>query len=45
MVATPLAGMRLRSRIDAATYRKWLRKALWVIALLLIGQLAFPTDG
>jgi hypothetical protein len=44
-VAALFAGMRLRSRIDAATYRKWLRKALWVIALLLIGQLAFPADG
>ena len=31
-------GMRVRSRIDAATYRRWLRAALWVMALLLIGQ-------
>jgi hypothetical protein len=30
--------MRVRSRIDAATYRRWLRGALWVMALLLIGQ-------
>jgi ankyrin repeat protein len=32
------AGMRVRSRIDAQTYRAWLRKALWVMALLLIAQ-------
>jgi uncharacterized protein len=31
-------GMRVRDRIDAATYRVWLRKALWLMALLLIGQ-------
>jgi len=28
----------VRSRIDAVTYRRWLRAALWVMALLLIGQ-------
>ena len=39
-VAALFAGMRLRSRIDAETYRRWLRKALWVMALLLIGQFA-----
>jgi uncharacterized membrane protein YfcA len=37
-VAALLAGMRVRSRIDAVTYRRWLRAALWVMALLLIGQ-------
>jgi uncharacterized membrane protein YfcA len=37
-VAALFAGMRVRSRIDAATYRRWLRAALWVMALLLIGQ-------
>jgi len=31
-------GMRVRSRIDAQTYRAWLRKALWVMAILLIAQ-------
>jgi uncharacterized membrane protein YfcA len=31
-------GMRLRSRIDAQTYRAWLRKALWVMTVLLIAQ-------
>jgi uncharacterized membrane protein YfcA len=37
-VAALFAGMRVRQRIDAATYRRWLRGALWVMALLLIGQ-------
>ena len=37
-VAALFAGMRLRSRIDAATYRRWLRGALWVMAALLVGQ-------
>jgi uncharacterized membrane protein YfcA len=37
-VASLFVGMRVRSRIDAATYRRWLRAALWVMALLLIGQ-------
>jgi uncharacterized membrane protein YfcA len=37
-VAALFAGMRVRSRIDAATYRRWLRGALWVMAVLLIGQ-------
>lgn len=40
-VAALFAGMRMRSRIDAAAYRNWLRKALWLMALLLIGQFAF----
>ena len=37
-VAALAAGMRLRDRFDAKTYREWLRKALWVMALVLIGQ-------
>jgi hypothetical protein len=37
-VAALVAGMRVRSRIDAATYRRWLRGALWVMALLLLAQ-------
>jgi uncharacterized membrane protein YfcA len=37
-VAALFAGMRVRSRIDAATYRRWLRAALWVMSVLLIGQ-------
>jgi uncharacterized membrane protein YfcA len=35
-----LAGIRVRSRIDAETYRDWLRRALWVIAVLLVFQFA-----
>jgi len=37
-VAALFVGMRVRSRIDAVTYRRWLRAALWVMAALLIGQ-------
>jgi uncharacterized membrane protein YfcA len=37
-VAALLVGMRVRSRIDAATYRRWLRGALWLMTALLIGQ-------
>jgi uncharacterized membrane protein YfcA len=39
-VAALAAGMRVRDRIDAATYRAWLRKALWVMAVVLIAQFA-----
>ena len=39
-VAALFVGMRVRDRIDAKTYREWLRKALWVMALLLIVQFA-----
>ena len=37
-VAALAAGMRVRSRIDAQTYRGWLRKALWLMAILLVLQ-------
>jgi hypothetical protein len=37
-VAALFAGMRLRERIDAATYRRWLRAALWALAILLLLQ-------
>lgn len=37
-VAALFAGMRVRTRIDADTYRRWLRGALWVMAILLLGQ-------
>ncbi len=37
-VAALFAGMRLRNRIDAATYRRWLRAALWALAILLLLQ-------
>lgn len=31
-------GMGVRRRTDTAIYRAWLKAALWVIALLLVGQ-------
>jgi hypothetical protein len=37
-VAALAAGMRVRDRIDAQTYRAWLRKALWVMVALLLLQ-------
>jgi hypothetical protein len=37
-VAALFVGMRVRDRIDAASYRRWLRGALWVMAVLLLGQ-------
>jgi len=40
---TVLAGIRIRSRIDAMTYRRWLKKALFLIALLLLLQYAYVT--
>ena len=39
-VLSLFVGMRVRSRIDAATYRRWLRGALWVMAVLLLLQVA-----
>lgn len=40
-VVALFAGMRLRERIDAPTYRRWLRGALSLMALLLLGQYAY----
>jgi uncharacterized membrane protein YfcA len=37
-VAALALGMRLRDRIDAQAYRRWLRKALWVMAIVLLVQ-------
>jgi uncharacterized membrane protein YfcA len=37
-IATSLAGTRIRNRVDAATYRRWLKQALLAMAALLIGQ-------
>lgn len=37
-VAALLVGMEIRKRVDAATYRGWLRKVLFIIALMLILQ-------
>jgi uncharacterized membrane protein YfcA len=36
-------GVRVRSRIDAATYRRWLRGALLAIAAILVAQYAWDT--
>jgi uncharacterized membrane protein YfcA len=39
-LATFYWGARIRERLDAATYRRWLRASLWVVALLLLFQFA-----
>lgn len=36
-------GVRMRNRIDAPTYRRWLRGALYAIAALLIGQYIYES--
>jgi uncharacterized membrane protein YfcA len=38
-------GVRVRNRIDAATYRRWLRGALLAIAVILVAQYAWLTLG
>ena len=38
---TTIVGVNIRSRIDAATYRTWLKRALFVIALILLTQYAY----
>ena len=40
-VATLLWGARLRASVDAMTYRNWLKRALFVIALILIAQYGY----
>ena len=39
--ATTLVGIQSRERIDAATYRRWLLRLLFVIALVLVMQYSF----
>lgn len=39
--ATTVAGIRIRDRIDAKTYRRWLLWLLFVIAVTLIAQYAY----
>jgi uncharacterized protein len=34
-------GIRIRDRIDALTYRQWLRRALFAIAIILIAQYGY----
>jgi uncharacterized membrane protein YfcA len=36
--AALLAGMRIRERVDAETYRSWLRRVLWAMVAVLVGQ-------
>ena len=36
--ATLLAGIRIRDRVDAVTYRGWLKKFLFAMALVLLAQ-------
>jgi len=40
-VAGSLTGVRLRNRIDAPSYRTWVKRALLVIALVLLAQYAW----
>jgi len=40
-VAGSLIGVRIRNRIDAATFRLWVKRALFVIALGLLAQYAW----
>jgi uncharacterized membrane protein YfcA len=40
-VAGSFTGVRIRSRIDAEVFRRWVKRALLVIALVLIAQYAW----
>jgi uncharacterized membrane protein YfcA len=40
-VAGSFIGVRIRNRIDAVTFRVWVKRALFVIALGLLGQYAY----
>ena len=40
-VVATFAGMRLRHRIDAPTFRRWVKRGLLVIALVLLARYAF----
>lgn len=42
-VSASLVGIRLRNRIDAPTYRLWVKRALLVIALGLLAQYAYSS--
>jgi hypothetical protein len=39
--ATAIYGIRIRDRIDAATYRTWLKRALFVMAVILCAQFLY----
>ena len=40
-VITLLWGVRIRSNVDAVTYRGWLKRALFAIAVVLLAQYAY----
>ncbi len=40
-VAGSFVGVRIRNRIDAQAFRIWVKRALFVIALVLLGQYAY----
>ena len=40
-VAASFVGVRIRNRIDAATFRLWVKRALFAIALVLLGQYVY----
>lgn len=40
-IAGSLIGVRIRNRIDAVTFRVWVKRALFVIALGLLGQYGY----
>jgi uncharacterized membrane protein YfcA len=42
---TALRGVRIRNRVDAATYRIWLKRALFAMALILLAQYAYNLQG
>ena len=41
--ATAIAGVKIRDRIDAGSYRRWLLRLLFVIALILVIQYGYST--
>ena len=40
-VAAGFAGARIRDRIDALVFRRWVRRALWITALALLVQYVY----
>ncbi len=42
-VTALLWGVRVRGNVDAATYRRWLKRALFAIALVLLAQYSFSS--
>lgn len=44
-IAFSLGGTRIRNRVDAATYRRWLKLALGAMALILFGQFYALLNG